>query len=73
MMAEAKYLKSYKELPEIGPYSRNSKWVRIHLSSGLTCLGYYNYQNKVWKEFHDLKNLHNTSTITESRMKGWHY
>ncbi len=66
-------LKKINVIPERFPNSNNSKWIRIHMQSGKTCLGYYSFTDQLWREFNDILNLHNTSTINDKLIKGWHY
>jgi len=66
-------LRKIKEMPERFPNSTNSKWIRIHMLSGKSCLGYYSFKESAWREFNDILNLHNTSTINDNLIKGWHY
>jgi len=66
-------VKSIDEKPEQAPNSINSKWVRIHLVTGATCLGFYSYKKNLWKEFKDLKNLFHATTINEKNIRGWNY
>ncbi len=66
-------LKKISAPPEKFPNFNNSKWVRIHLLSGKSCLGYYSYKDDQWHEFNDLQNLHNTSVLNVKNIKGWNY
>ncbi len=66
-------LKKINIMPDRFPNSSNSKWIRIYMQSGKTCLGYYNFKDETWREFNDLLNLHNTSTLNTKMIKGWHY
>jgi hypothetical protein len=66
-------LKKINILPEQFPGTTNSKWIRIYFQSGKTVLGYYNFKEAQWREFNDIRNLHNTSIIDTKFLKGWHY
>ncbi len=66
-------LKKVSVIPEKFPNYTNSKWIRIHMLSGKSCLGYYSYKDEEWREFNDLLNLHNTSVINVKNIKGWNY
>jgi hypothetical protein len=66
-------LKKASAPPEQFPNTNNSKWIRIHLSTGQSCLGYYSYKDQQWREFNDLQNLHNTSVLNVKNIKGWNY
>ncbi len=66
-------LKKINNLPEQFPGTTNSKWIRLYFQSGKTALGYYNFKEEQWREFNDIRNLHNTSTIDSKFLKGWHY
>ncbi len=66
-------LKKINIMPERFPNSNNSKWIRIHMLNGKTCLGYYNFKEESWREFNDILNLHNTSILNAKMIKGWHY
>jgi hypothetical protein len=66
-------LKKISTPPEKFANFQSSKWVRIHLLSGKSCLGYYSYKDDQWREFNDLQNLHNTSLINIKNIKGWNY
>ncbi len=60
-------------MPERFPNSNNSKWIRIHLVNGNTCLGYYNFKDGNWREFNDILNLNHTTALNEKTIRGWHY
>jgi len=66
-------LKKTTVMPERFPNSNNSKWIRIHMLNGKSCLGYYNFKEENWREFNDILNLHNTSSLNVKMIKGWHY
>jgi len=66
-------LRKINVIPDRFPDSTNSKWIRIHMQSGKTCLGYYSYKEAAWREFNDILNLHNTSVLNDKLIKGWHY
>ena len=73
MDSTASLLRKINVIPEKFPNSDNSKWIRIHMLSGKSCLGYYSFKDEAWREFNDILNLHNTSVINEKTIKGWHY
>jgi hypothetical protein len=64
-------LKKITETPEKLPHYDDSKWVRIHLTSGKSCLGFYSYKEDQWREFSDIQDLSHTSLLNTNTITGW--